>query len=117
MRAGGAGVFIDNCGLAHGGQDWIEMTEDGAEDAVSFAFVNIVAGEQEARTVGMHVMGYPEIVMSRRDLDPEGDAFIEVIRYVCECEEPIGDGHVICDLDGPRFHVAAIGGDQRTAGG
>src|SRR2546426_6979123 len=27
VRAGAAGVFIDNCGLAHGGQHWLEMTE------------------------------------------------------------------------------------------
>ncbi|HEV8004175.1 MAG TPA: hypothetical protein VGP63_30200 [Planctomycetaceae bacterium] len=27
VRAGGAGVFIDNSALAHGGHDWIEMTE------------------------------------------------------------------------------------------
>jgi hypothetical protein len=26
LRAGGAGVFIDNSALAHGGQHWLEMT-------------------------------------------------------------------------------------------
>ena len=30
LRAGGAGVFIDNSALAHGGQQWLEMTEDGS---------------------------------------------------------------------------------------
>src|SRR5437773_705133 len=38
VRAGGAGVFIDNSALAHGGQDWLEMTDDGGSDALSFAF-------------------------------------------------------------------------------
>ena len=47
VRAGGAGVFIDNCVLAHGGQCWLEMTEDGGPDAVSFAFVAIVRGKTE----------------------------------------------------------------------
>src|SRR5438094_973883 len=28
VRAGGAGVFIDNSALAHGGGNWIAMTED-----------------------------------------------------------------------------------------
>src|ERR1700681_1930863 len=32
VRAGGAGVFIDNSALAHGGQHWLEMTEDGGPD-------------------------------------------------------------------------------------
>src|SRR5204863_1950700 len=51
VRAGGAGVFNDNSGLAHGGQDWLEMTDDGSPDAVSFAFVAIVRGETEVWTM------------------------------------------------------------------
>src|SRR5690242_13213170 len=41
VRAGGAGVFIDNSGLAHGGADWLRMTQDGDSDAISFAFTSI----------------------------------------------------------------------------
>ena len=33
VRAGGAGVFIDNSAVAHGGGQWIEMAEDGSSDA------------------------------------------------------------------------------------
>ncbi len=44
VRAGGAGVFIDNSALAHGGQHWLDMTDDGSPDALSFAFVAIVGG-------------------------------------------------------------------------
>src|SRR5437667_6240950 len=32
VRAGGAGVFIDNCGLAHGREHWLAMTEDANTD-------------------------------------------------------------------------------------
>src|SRR5262249_6941691 len=39
VRAGGAGVFIDNSTVAHGGRAWLEMTEDGGPEALSFAFV------------------------------------------------------------------------------
>ena len=70
VRAGGAGVFIDNSGVAHGGRKWIEMAEDGGPDAVSFAFVGIVRGRQEVWTVGMHVMGLPDIVMKARTPAP-----------------------------------------------
>ena len=52
VRAGGAGVFIDNSGVAHGGGQWIELAEDGGPDAVSFAFVGIVRGRQEVWTMG-----------------------------------------------------------------
>src|SRR6267142_1481772 len=44
VRAGGAGVFIDNSGLAHGGGQWIELTDDAGPDAISFAFASIVRG-------------------------------------------------------------------------
>ena len=105
VRAGGAGVFIDNSGLAHGGGHWIEMTEVGGPDALSFAFVSIVRGEQDVWTMGMHVMGLADVVMRRSDLDDGGDTIVEVIRYVCQGDHPIDDGHVLADLGGPRFQA------------
>src|SRR5207247_6089734 len=72
VRAGGAGVFIDNSALAHGGRNWIEMTEDGGPDAVSFAFVAIVRGKTELWTMGMHALGLREVVMKRADMEEGG---------------------------------------------
>jgi hypothetical protein len=112
VRAGGGGVFIDNSALAHGGGHWIELTEDGGTDAVSFAFVSIVRGEQEVWTMGMHVMGLADIVMRRADLDDEGDTIIEVIRYICQGDRPVADGHILADLDGPRFQAVATTSDE-----
>jgi hypothetical protein len=105
VRAGGAGVFIDNSGLAHGGQLWLEMTEDGGPDALSFAFVGIVRGRADVWTMGMHVLGLRDLVMKRADIEEGGFDIIEVIRYLSRGEKPIGDGHVIADLGGPRFQV------------
>src|SRR5437870_997307 len=133
VRAGGAGVFIDNCGLAHGGQHWLELTEDGSPDALSFAFVAIVRGQTEVWTMGMHVLGLRDILMKRADVEADaeghdGKAFllsslpppqgqrvgvrraegfdiIEMIRYLAEGDKPVGDGHVIADLGGPRFQA------------
>ena len=107
IRAGGAGVFIDNSGLAHGGQHWLEMTDDGGPDALSFAFVGIVRGQAEVWTMGMHVLGLRDVLMKRADV--EGDSFdiIEVIRYLARGEKQIDDGHVLADLNGPRFQAFA----------
>ena len=105
VQAGGAGVFIDNSALAHGGQHWLAMTEDGGPDALSFAFVSIVRGREEVWTMGMHVLGLRDIVMKRADIEEEGFDIIEVIRYVSRGEKPIDDGHVLADLDGPRFQA------------
>src|SRR5205823_10971980 len=84
VRAGGAGVFIDNCTLAHGGQNWLEMTEDGSPDALSFAFVSIISSKAEVWTMGMHVLGLRDILMKRVDADRFD--IIEVIRYLSRSE-------------------------------
>jgi hypothetical protein len=112
VRAGGAGVFIDNSALAHGGQHWLEMTEDGGPDALSFAFVAIVRGQAEVWTMGMHVLGLRDVVMNRADVEADGFDVIEVIRYLSRGEKPIDDGHVIADLNGPRFLAVS----QESAG-
>jgi hypothetical protein len=115
VRAGGAGVFIDNSAVAHGGGSWIEMADDGGPDAVSFAYAAIVRGEQEVWTMGMHVIGLPDIVMRHSDLDPDGETIIEVIRYLCRGEKPMGDGHVLADEAGPRFQAEATSSDKFDA--
>ena len=115
VRAGGAGVFIDNSAVAHGGGDWVAMAEDGGSDALSFAYVGIVRGRQEVWTMGMHVMGLPDVVMSRSDLDADDNAIIEVIRYLCRGEKPVGDGHLLADEDGPRFQATAAPDDGMAA--
>ena len=103
VRAGGAGVFIDNSVLAHGGERWLQMTDDGGPDALSFAFVAIVRGKTDVYTMGMHVLGLRDVVMKRVDAD--GFDIIEVIRYLCRGEKPVDDGHIIADLDGPQFQA------------
>jgi hypothetical protein len=105
VRAGGAGVFIDNCGLAHGARNWLEMTEDGTPDALSFAFVAIIRGDADVWTMGMHVLGLRDIVMKRADLQSGDSDIVEVIRYLCWGEKPIADGHLLADLRGPRFQA------------
>jgi hypothetical protein len=107
IRAGGAGVFIDNSALAHGGENWLAMTEDGGPDALSFAFVAIVRGRADVWTMGMHVLGLRDVVMKRADVEADGFDIVEVIRYLARGDKPVGDGHVIADLDGPRFQALA----------
>lgn len=105
IQAGGAGVFIDNSMLAHGGQHWLAMTEDGGPDALSFAFAAIIRGKAEVWTMGMHVLGLRDVVMKRADADAEDFSIVEVIRYLARGEKPIDDGHILADLDGPRYQA------------
>jgi hypothetical protein len=116
VRAGGAGVFNDNSGLAHGGRHWLELTEDGSPDALSFAFVAIVRGRTEVWTMGLHVLGLRDVVMKRADVETDGFDIIEVIRYLARGEKPIDDGHVLADLDGPRFQAFTQASDGELDG-
>lgn len=112
VKAGGGGVFIDNSGLSHGASVWLEMTEAGDADALSYAFVGIIRGRMEVRTRGMHVLGKPDLVMPRADADADQDAIIETLRYVCLGERPIDDGHILADEHGPRYQIRTARDDQ-----
>jgi len=114
VRAGGAGVFIDNSGLAHGGRHWLELADDGGPDALSFAFVAIASGRADVWTMGMHVLGLRDVVMKRVDAD--GFDIIEVIRYLSRSDRPIEDGHVLADLNGPRFQAFSQNSPKELAG-
>lgn len=105
VRAGGAGVFIDNSALAHGGRHWLEMAEDGGPDALSFAFVAIIRNREDVWTMGMHVLGLRDLLMKRADVEAGGLDIVEVIRYLARGEKPVDDGHVIADLGGPRLQA------------
>lgn len=116
LQAGGAGVFNDNSGLAHGRDLWLQMADDGSPDALSYAFVSIVGGEREVWTMGMHVLGLPEIVMSRSEIDADTETVVEVVRYICSGEKSFGEGHIIADESGPRYQAAAAPTDEQFAG-
>lgn len=116
VEAGGAGVFIDNSALAHGGQQWLALTEDGGPDALSFAFVAIVGSRMDVYTVGMHVLGLRDIVMKRADLEADDFDIIDVIRYMCLEEKPIDDGHLIADLNGLCFQAFTEHSPSELAG-
>jgi hypothetical protein len=115
VRAGGAGVFIDNSALAHGGDDWVAMTDDGGPEAISFAFVSIIRGRQDVNTMGMQAMGFPDVQMRSSDIDERGETVIELIRYICGGDRPIDVGHVLADELGPRFQVVARENDEFEA--
>lgn len=112
IRAGGAGVFIDNCTLAHGGGAWIEMTDDGGADAISCALIAIVRDRSEIDTVGMQTMGFPDLLMSSADAVEHGNALVDIVRYLCAGERSIDVGHLLGDEESPRFQVVALSNSE-----
>lgn len=115
VRAGGAGVFIDNSALAHGGELWLEMTEDGGADALTFAFVGIVRASTDIWTVGMHVLGLRDIVLKLADVGEEFET-VDLIRSMVRSNKPIGNGHILAGANGSWFSCWAEEGDPRMVG-
>lgn len=116
VRAGGAGVFIDNSILAHGGEFWLEMTDDGGTDALSCAFVNIIKGRTDVWTVGMHIFGLRDIVLSREEVEAGFD-IAEVVCYLVRGEKPVADGHFLASQSkGPWFACCAESGEWGRPG-
>lgn len=115
VRAGGGGVFIDNSARAHGGGDWVEMTEDAGTDAISYAFTTIIRGRQEVYTMGMQAMGFPDLAMRPADVEERKETITDIIRYVCAGVKTMDVGHVIADENGPRFQILAKVSDEFAA--
>ena len=63
LAAGGAGVFVDNSGIAHGATDWLTLL-DGADDGgVYWAFVSTVRSDEELYSIGMHILGFRDAII------------------------------------------------------
>ncbi len=105
VEAGGAGVFIDTSGLAHGGQDWVNLCEMGGADSVSYAFVSLVRSLTEVWTMGFQALGISDLRMTRQDSDESPDSIIDIIRYMAATTIRIDDGHIIADETGPMFRA------------
>jgi len=108
VRAGGAGVFIDNSCMAHGGGFWLEMAEDGGPGALSYAFVCLVQARTDVWTVGMHVLGFRDIVLRRTDFE-QGFDIVAFIRYMVSAERTVDEGHILTNVNGPWFSCRAEG--------
>lgn len=116
VRAGGAGVFIDNSAVAHGGSDWLAMTDDGGPEAISYAFTTVIEGRHEVETLGLQTLGLPNFVVRRGEIDARGgDWLIEIIRELCRSGRGVDVGHVFADEAGPQFRAVARMDDEFDA--
>jgi len=46
------------------------------------------------------------------DIDEQGEAIVELIRYICRGDHPVDVGHLLADEQGPRFQVVGSGKDE-----
>ena len=113
VDAGGAGVFLDVSGVAHGAGDWLGMAADMSLDALTFAYVGLMGGGGEVTTIGMHVFGRPDFVMKEADAgqkNAEGkETIIETMKYLAGTDRQFEAGHVLMVREDLSFRVSDAG--------
>jgi hypothetical protein len=106
VRAGGAGVFVDNSGRAHPSRDWLELAERPDEGGAYQAFVSLFAGAEDLWSVGMHVFGLCDGVIGRGQDDESACLDLTTfLGYTLLPDVVIADGDYAGDYEGspPRF--------------
>ncbi len=106
VEAGGFGVFVDNSGVVHRGDDWLELSKQSDEAALFWAFVAAIGNKREIWSIGMHVLGLCDGVLARTGDDEEDQiSLCEFLDYTITSGAIVADGDYVGDLQGPRFRV------------
>jgi hypothetical protein len=106
VRAGGAGVFVDNSGRAHPSRDWLDLAEIPDDGNAYHAFVSLFVGHEDLWSVGMHVFGLCDGAI-RRGGDDESACLdlTTFLGYTLLPDVVIADGDFAGDYEDspPRF--------------
>jgi hypothetical protein len=115
LAAGGAGVFVDNSGIAHGATDWLTLFDDAIDGGVFWAFVSTVRSDEELNSVGMHVLGFRDaIIPSTGNQEFDCRTLHSFLGYTAFSGAAIGDGDMVGDPVLPTFR-AYMQPDDRVA--
>lgn len=114
LAAGGAGVFVDNSGIAHGASDWLTLLDSADNGGLYWAFVSAVRSDEELYSLGMHVLGRRDAIIPRTD-DDERDyrTLHSFLGFTAFSGAKIGDGDVVGDPVLPTFR-AHVQDDDRV---
>jgi hypothetical protein len=117
LATGGAGVFVDNSGIAHGATDWLTLCDDAEEGGVYWAFISTVRSEEELYSIGMHILGFRDaIVPSTGNDEYDSRTLHSFLGFTAFSGATINDGDVVGDAVLPTFH-AHMQPDQRVPAG
>lgn len=116
LDAGGAGVFIDNCGISHGATDWRTLLESADDGGVYWAFVSTVGSEIELYSVGMHVLGLRDAIVPRTGADEfDYRTMHSFLGYTAFSGVKLTDGEAIGDPVLANFRVFHQADDRTPA--
>jgi hypothetical protein len=106
LRAGGAGVFVDNAGIAHGSDDWHSLSEGADDGGVFWAFIAFIGNKKDIYSVGMHILGHRDAIMPRTGND-EKDRLIlaSFLGYTYRSGVTLSENEIIADPSLPSFQL------------
>ena len=117
VRAGGAGVFVDNCAQAHSTCDWLELADEAEQDSALAAFVGVFKDKHELWSIGMHVMGRRDAVVPHHaNGEVESGMLSDFLIYTLVADVVIADGDLVGDPSGPRYRLRKTPATRFQAG-
>jgi hypothetical protein len=116
LAAGGAGVFVDNSGIAHGATDWLTLFDSADTGGMYWAFVSAVRSDEELYSIGMHVLGCRDAVIpATGDHERDLRTLHSFLGYSAFSGVAIKNGDLVADLVLPNFRAYAEADDRTPA--
>jgi hypothetical protein len=117
IAAGGAGVFIDNCGLAHGATDWKALHDSLDRGGIYWAFVTTARTDSELWSVGMQILGFRDAVIPFcGDQDFTFRTLHSFLGYTAFSGKVVADGEIVTDPVLPTIRAIQVPYDRFPAG-
>jgi hypothetical protein len=115
INAGGAGVFVDNSGIAHGATDFLALHDSADDGGVYWAFIIAARGETEVYSIGMHILGFRDaIIPSTGNAEYDSRTLHSFLGYTAFSGATIEDGEVVGDAVLPTFRAYSQPDDRFT---
>ncbi len=116
LTAGGAGVFVDNSGIAHGASDWLTLHESADNGGVYWAFVSTVRTDDELYSIGMHILGFRDAIIPQTGVEERDYRTIHsFLGYTAFSGVTLKDGDLVSDVVLPNFRAYAQPDDRVPA--
>jgi hypothetical protein len=116
LRAGGAGVFVDNSGIAHGATDWHQLYEGADSGGVYWAFVIAARSHTDVYSIGMHILGFRDaIVPATGNHEYDSRTLHSFLGFSVFSGAQLRDGEVVGDPVLPTFRLHAEEDDRFEA--
>jgi hypothetical protein len=113
LTAGGAGVFVDNSGIAHGATDWHTLHDSADDGGVYWAFVTTVRGEGVLYSIGMHILGFRDaIIPATDDEDRDYRTIHSFLGFTAFSGAKLSDGDLVSDVTLPTLRAYAQPDDR-----